>query len=100
MTPVLFQLFFSDKIKLTFLHIIRQNGQPVLSKMAVVIQEMVEADSAGVAFSRNPITGNPEEIILNANFGLGEVSEQNFEKAFMGLLRKYVNIFAVGLFIN
>lgn len=40
--------------------------------MAVVVQEMVEAQSAGVAFSLNPITGNPAQVLINANLGLGE----------------------------
>ena len=40
--------------------------------MAVVIQEMVDANSAGVIFSRNPINGDPSKITITANFGLGE----------------------------
>jgi hypothetical protein len=51
----------------------RQNGQPVKTGMAVVIQEMVAAEAAGVLFSRDPITGNPSKIVITANFGLGEV---------------------------
>ena len=41
--------------------------------MAVVVQEMVDADSAGVLFSRDPVTGNPSQIVITANYGLGEV---------------------------
>ena len=40
--------------------------------MAVVIQEMVDAEAAGVLFSRNPIDGDPSKIVITANFGLGE----------------------------
>lgn len=40
--------------------------------MAVLIQPMVDADSAGVAFSANPVTGNREEVVINAVRGLGE----------------------------
>jgi rifampicin phosphotransferase len=40
--------------------------------MAVVVQSLVHADVAGVAFSMNPITGNLGEIVLNASYGLGE----------------------------
>ncbi len=40
--------------------------------MAVVVQEMVNADCAGVAFSANPINGNLNEIVVNSAFGLGE----------------------------
>jgi phosphoenolpyruvate synthase/pyruvate phosphate dikinase len=41
--------------------------------MAVVIQEMVDAESAGVMFTRDPVTGNPSRIMITANYGLGEV---------------------------
>lgn len=42
--------------------------------MAVVVQKMVPAEKAGVLFTRNPITGDPRNILLTANYGLGEVS--------------------------
>ena len=41
--------------------------------MAVVVQEMVHPYAAGVIFTADPRTGNPFEIIINANYGLGEV---------------------------
>jgi phosphoenolpyruvate synthase/pyruvate phosphate dikinase len=41
--------------------------------MAVVIQAMVDADSAGVAFSRDPVSGDPRKVVITANYGLGEV---------------------------
>lgn len=41
-------------------------------KMAVVVQEMVDATTAGVAFGINPLTGNTDEIVINAIHGLGE----------------------------
>ena len=41
--------------------------------MAVVIQEMVPAEAAGVLFTRDPITGDPSKVVISANFGLGEV---------------------------
>eukprot|EP00094_Tigriopus_californicus_P011985 TCALIF_11579-PA protein Name:"Similar to pps Putative phosphoenolpyruvate synthase (Bacillus subtilis (strain 168))" AED:0.06 eAED:0.06 QI:16/0.95/0.88/1/0.54/0.68/25/119/1347 len=50
----------------------RQNSQPIETPMGVVIQEMVEADAAGVMFSRDPTTGNPSHIVITANYGLGE----------------------------
>ncbi|HKF41167.1 MAG TPA: PEP/pyruvate-binding domain-containing protein, partial [Candidatus Acidoferrum sp.] len=40
--------------------------------MAVVVQQMVRCDSAGVAFTINPITGDLTELLINSNFGLGE----------------------------
>ncbi len=41
-------------------------------KIAVVVQHFIAADSAAVVFSINPITGNQNEIIVNANLGLGQ----------------------------
>lgn len=42
------------------------------ARMAVVLQEMVAADVAGVLFTRNPVTGVRERVI-EASWGLGEV---------------------------
>ncbi|MBN1923431.1 MAG: phosphoenolpyruvate synthase [Nanoarchaeota archaeon] len=41
-------------------------------KIAVVVQKMIESEVSGVAFSVNPSTGNKEEIIIEAGYGLGE----------------------------
>ena len=41
------------------------------SRMAVVVQELVDADVAGVLFTRNPVTGAAERVI-EASWGLGE----------------------------
>jgi rifampicin phosphotransferase len=43
-----------------------------LSPMAVLVQELVEADSAGVAFTVNPVTGDRSETVVSAVWGLGE----------------------------
>ena len=40
--------------------------------MAVVVQQMVPSETAGVGFSINPVNGQLGEMIINANFGLGE----------------------------
>ncbi len=40
--------------------------------MAVVVQEMVDADVAGVTFSINPITGEVGRILVTGAWGLGE----------------------------
>ena len=40
--------------------------------MAVVVQRMVDADVAGVAFSMNPITGEARRILITGAWGLGE----------------------------
>ena len=39
--------------------------------MAVVIQALVPAESAGILFTRNPLTGADERVI-EGSFGLGE----------------------------
>ena len=41
--------------------------------MAVVVQELVDADRAGVMFTADPATNNKDTIIIEAGFGLGEV---------------------------
>jgi phosphohistidine swiveling domain-containing protein len=40
--------------------------------VGVLIQEMVDADVAGVAFSVNVLTRDPDEVVVNAVGGLGE----------------------------
>lgn len=40
--------------------------------MAVLVQRMVPADAAGVAFSRNPLTGAVDEVRISATRGLGD----------------------------
>ncbi len=41
--------------------------------MAVVIQQMVDSDKAGVAFTADPSTGALDRVVIEAAFGLGEV---------------------------
>ncbi|XP_035206924.1 uncharacterized protein LOC118181831 [Stegodyphus dumicola] len=53
-------------------HYKRQNGQMINSPMAVVIQEMVPCDVAGVLFTCDPLTGNTARMSITANYGLGE----------------------------
>jgi phosphohistidine swiveling domain-containing protein len=40
--------------------------------MAVLVQEMIAADAAGVAFTANPLTGQRDETIVTAVLGSGE----------------------------
>lgn len=40
--------------------------------LAVVVQEMVESEKAGVLFTVNPVTKDPSQIQINASYGLGE----------------------------
>jgi len=51
----------------------RQHGLPVAAmRVAVVIQEMVDATISGVAFTVDPVTGNPAHVVISAVRGLGE----------------------------
>lgn len=40
--------------------------------VAVVVQRMVAAESAGVLFTANPLTERTDQMVVNANWGLGE----------------------------
>lgn len=49
----------------------QQQGQPP-GQMAVLVQQLVAADVAVVAFSAHPVTGKRAELVINATWGLGE----------------------------
>jgi pyruvate,water dikinase len=40
--------------------------------IAVVVQRLVPAEAAGVAFTANPVTGARDDVMINAAWGLGE----------------------------
>ena len=51
----------------------RQHGLPTDgARIAVLVQQLVVADVSMVAFSANPLTGNRDEVVVNASWGLGE----------------------------
>ncbi len=51
----------------------RQQGLSVdRLQIAVLVQQLVPADVSAVVFSANPITGNRDEVMINASWGLGE----------------------------
>jgi phosphoenolpyruvate synthase/pyruvate phosphate dikinase len=51
----------------------RQHGLPVDgAPIAVLVQQLVLADVAGIVFSANPLSGSLDEIVVNASWGLGE----------------------------
>ena len=41
-------------------------------EVAVIIQRLIPAKSAGILFTTNPINPKPPQIIIESNFGLGE----------------------------
>ncbi len=51
----------------------RQQGLEIEGiKLAVLVQQLVLADTSAVVFSANPITGNRDEVVVTASWGLGE----------------------------
>ena len=50
----------------------RQGIRPEDVGIAVVVQQLVPAEVAGVAFTANPMTGARDELVVNAAWGLGE----------------------------
>ncbi len=64
--------------------------------MAVVVMQVVRARTSGVAFTKNPMTGASDEVLINASWGLGEavvsgyVTPDSFTAAPDGGLRERV----------
>ena len=50
----------------------REGIGPDAVRLAVVIQQMVEAEAAGVMFTANPANGRRDQIVISAAWGLGE----------------------------
>jgi phosphohistidine swiveling domain-containing protein len=40
--------------------------------LAVVVQAMIQPEVSGILFTANPITGNRDQAVINASWGLGE----------------------------
>ncbi|MCZ6872681.1 MAG: PEP/pyruvate-binding domain-containing protein [bacterium] len=41
-------------------------------RIAVLIQQLVPAEVSAVVFGANPVTGDPNDVMINASWGLGE----------------------------
>jgi rifampicin phosphotransferase len=51
----------------------RQHGLDVgAPRVAVLVQQLVAADASVVTFSIDPVSGDPDRIVVNATWGLGE----------------------------
>ena len=50
----------------------RQNIDPATVSLAVVVQQLVPADAAGILFTANPVNGQRDQVLINATWGLGE----------------------------
>lgn len=53
-----------------------ENEADVLIRVAVVVQEMVNPEISGIAFSVNPVSENFNELVIEAAYGLGEAIVQ------------------------
>ncbi|MCP5096571.1 MAG: phosphoenolpyruvate synthase [Chloroflexi bacterium] len=51
---------------------LRQGIDPASVSLAVVVQTLIPADSSGILFTANPVTGKRDEMLINATWGLGE----------------------------
>jgi pyruvate,water dikinase len=47
-------------------------GLPGDPEIAVIVQQMIDADKSGVAFSVHPASGNPNLIVIEGAYGFGE----------------------------
>jgi pyruvate, water dikinase len=76
--------------------------------VAVVVQEMVASEVAGVAFSIHPVTQDPDQMIIEAGFGLGEavvsgaITPDSYviRKSDRQILERYPSAQAKGFFLN
>jgi len=67
--------------------------------LSVVVQEMVNSEKSGIMFTANPVTGNRNEMAIDASYGLGEaivsglVSPDNyiFDKATSAIKTKNIS---------
>ena len=58
---------FADRVA-----VYREANGGSAGRMSVLIQRLVDADAAGVAFTANPVSGDRDEVIVNAVRGLGD----------------------------
>src|SRR3984957_451511 len=50
----------------------RRGISPADVSIAVVVQRLVPAEAAGVMFTVDPVSGAPDQVVVSANWGLGE----------------------------
>ena len=59
--------------------------------MAVILQKMVEADASGVMFTSNPLTNNPDEVLISVVTGLGEALVSGEKNSFDAVYDRFGN---------
>jgi len=50
----------------------RRGIDPDTVSLAVVVQQLILAEAAGILFTANPLNGRREQLVINAAWGLGE----------------------------
>ncbi len=50
----------------------RERGMDGPPRVAVLVQELVDAEAAAIAFSADPVSGDRGVVVVNASWGLGE----------------------------
>lgn len=50
----------------------RERGITAAPRIAVLVQQMVDAETSAIAFSADPVTGSREVVVINAAPGLGD----------------------------
>ncbi len=63
---------FSSRV-ITYLRSVGGDPSRAQVGIGVVVQALLSADVSGVLFTVNPLSGDPQEIVVNASFGLGEL---------------------------
>jgi phosphoenolpyruvate synthase/pyruvate phosphate dikinase len=51
---------------------LRQGNDPATVSLAVVVQQLIPADAAGILFTADPTTGERDHLLINATWGLGK----------------------------
>lgn len=75
-----------------------QGFQQREARMAVVVQKQIACDRAGVGFSINPVSGRMNQMVIEANYGLGEsvvageceVDHFELDKATLAIVQKTI----------
>ena len=81
---------FSLRALSYFVHMERIGRKYSLSdvRMAVVVQKMIDSQVSGVMFTANVMNNNPDQIMINSTWGLGEAIANNSVIPDMFILQK------------
>lgn len=60
----------------------RKRGLPIICDMALVVQRVITAVTAGDLSTNHPKTSDPTTMVLTANYGLGVVKPRDTSDLF------------------